>query len=61
MKSELEAQQKLERIRAERQNSSIGRVSIPAVHKRAASGKHAAAGGGGGGARGGRRSNKHGA
>eukprot|EP00904_Undaria_pinnatifida_P013002 jgi/Undpi1/8832/HiC_scaffold_25.g11294.m1 len=61
VKSELEAQQKLERIRAERQNSSIGRVSIPAVHKRAASGKHAAAGGGGGGARGGRRSNKHGA
>lgn len=35
VKSELEAQQKLERIRAERQSSSMGRVSVPAVHTKA--------------------------
>lgn len=58
VKSELEAQQKLERIRAERQSSSMGRVSAPAVHKKATT-KHSATGGGG--ARGGRRSSKHGA
>ncbi|CBN78299.1 conserved unknown protein [Ectocarpus siliculosus] len=59
VKSELEAQQKLERIRAERQSSSMGRVSAPSVHKKATTVKHSATGGGG--ARGGRRSSKHGA
>lgn len=56
VKSELEAQQKLERIRAERQSSSMGRVSVPAVHKKA-TGKPSATKAGGRS----RRSSKHGA
>lgn len=58
VKSELEAQQKLERIRAERQSSSMGRVSVPAVHKKA-TGKHSATRVGARGVR--RNSKQHGA